>query len=44
MEAMGGRIRVSSKLSQGSVFTMHFPLFDSREPQRSDAAKAEVAR
>src|SRR5437588_3888634 len=44
MEAMGGRIRVSSKLSQGSVFTMHFPLFDSREPQRSDAAKAEVAK
>ena len=44
MEAMGGRISVSSKLSQGSVFTMHFLPFDSPEPQHGDAAKAEVAK
>jgi signal transduction histidine kinase len=43
MEAMGGHVSVSSKLSQGSVFTLHFPLSDSSEPQQDDAAKAEVA-
>jgi two-component system phosphate regulon sensor histidine kinase PhoR len=43
MEAMGGRVSVSSKLSKGSVFTLHFPAFDSAEPHHSDAAKVEVA-
>ena len=44
MEAMGGRVSVSSKLSRGSVFTLHFAAFDSTEPQHNDAAKAEVAK
>ena len=42
MEAMRGRVSVSSKLSKGSVFTLHFPVFDSAEPRHSDAAKVEV--
>jgi signal transduction histidine kinase len=44
MEAMGGSVSVSSKLAQGSVFTLHFPVFDSTEPHHDDAAKAEVAK
>lgn len=43
MEAMGGRVSVSSKPSKGSVFTLHFPVSDSAEP-RSSAVKAEVAK
>jgi signal transduction histidine kinase len=44
MEAMGGSVSVSSKVAQGSVFSLHFPVFDSSEPHQADAAKAEVAR
>lgn len=44
MEAMGGRVSVSSKLAKGSVFTLHFPVFDSAEPRHSDAAKVEVGK
>jgi signal transduction histidine kinase len=44
MEAMGGGVSVSSKLSQGSIFTLHFPLFDSAEPHHPSAVKAEVVK
>jgi two-component system, OmpR family, sensor kinase len=44
MEAMGGRVSVSSKLSKGSVFTLHFPVLDSAEPHHSDAAKVEAGK
>jgi signal transduction histidine kinase len=44
MEAMGGGVSVSSKLSKGSVFTLHFPVFDSAEPHHPSAVKAEVAK
>jgi signal transduction histidine kinase len=44
MEAMGGSVSVSSKLSKGSVFTLHFPVFDSVESRQSEAAKPEVAK
>jgi signal transduction histidine kinase len=44
MEAMDGRVSVSSKLCKGSVFTLHFPAFESTEPHHGDAAKAEVAK
>lgn len=44
MEAMGGRVSVSSRLSKGSVFTLHFPVFESAEPHQPDAVKAEVAK
>jgi signal transduction histidine kinase len=44
MEAMGGGVSVSSKLSQGSIFTLHFPLFDSAEPRHPPAVKAEVVK
>jgi len=44
MEAMGGRVSVSSKLSKGSVFTLHFPVFDSAEPHHPSAVKAEVVK
>ena len=44
MEAMGGRVSVSSKLSNGSIFTLHFPVFDSAEPHTAPAGKAEVAK
>src|SRR5580704_8342283 len=44
MEAMGGGVSVSSKLSKGSVFTLHFPAFDSAEPHHTPAVKAEVLK
>ena len=44
MEAMDGHVTVSSKPNRGSVFTLHFPVFDSREPNHSDTAKLEVAK
>ncbi len=44
MEAMGGRVSVSSKLSKGSIFTLHFPAFDSVEPHHTPAVKAEVVK
>jgi len=44
MEAMGGGVSVSSKLSKGSVFTLHFPVFDSAEPHHPSAVKAEVVK
>ena len=44
MEAMGGRVSVSSKLSKGSIFTLHFPAFDSAEPHHTPAVKAEVLK
>ena len=44
MEAMGGGVSVTSKLSKGSVFTLHFPVFDSAEPHHPSAVKAEVAK
>lgn len=44
MEAMGGHVSVSSKLSKGSVFTLHFPVLDSAEPSHSDTAKVEVVK
>jgi len=44
MEAMGGGVSVSSKLSQGSIFTLHFPVFDSAEPRHPPAVKAEVVK
>jgi signal transduction histidine kinase len=44
MEAMGGSVSVSSKLSKGSVFTLHFPVFDSAEPRQGETAKPEVAK
>lgn len=44
MEAMGGRVTVSSKLTKGSAFTLHFPIFDSTEPRHADSAKAELAK
>lgn len=43
MEAMGGRVTISSKLSKGSVFTLHFPVYDSAEAQ-STVVKAEVTK
>jgi signal transduction histidine kinase len=42
MEAMGGRVTVSSKASKGSVFTLCFPVFDSAEPGTADVSKTEV--
>jgi signal transduction histidine kinase len=44
MEAMGGGVSVSSKVSQGSIFTLHFPVFDSAEPRHSPAVKAEIVK
>jgi len=44
MEAMGGRMSVSSKLSKGSVFTLHFPLFDSAEAEHTPAVKVEAIK
>jgi signal transduction histidine kinase len=44
MEAMGGGVSVSSKLSQGSIFTLHFPVFDSAEPNSTTVVKAEVVK
>lgn len=44
MEAMGGRVSVSSKVSKGSIFTLHFPVFDSVEPHHTPAVKAEVLK
>jgi signal transduction histidine kinase len=44
MEAMGGHVSVSSKMNKGSAFTLHFPVFDSAEPNHSDSAKVEVAK
>jgi signal transduction histidine kinase len=44
MEAMGGGVSLSSKLSKGSVFTLHFPVFDSAEPHHPSAVKAEVVK
>ncbi len=44
MEAMGGRVSASSKPAKGSVFTLHFPAFESSEPNRSDVVKAEVLK
>jgi signal transduction histidine kinase len=44
MEAMGGRVSVSSKLSKGSIFTLHFPVFDSVEPHHTPVVKAEVLK
>jgi signal transduction histidine kinase len=44
MEAMGGSVSVSSKVSKGSVFTLHFPVFDSAEPRQGETAKPEVAK
>jgi signal transduction histidine kinase len=44
MEAMDGRVSVSSKPSRGSVFTLHFPVVHSTQTQHADAAKAEVAK
>ncbi len=43
MEAMGGSVSVSSKPSKGSVFTLHFPVFDSTEAHNM-SAKAEAAK
>jgi signal transduction histidine kinase len=43
MEAMGGSVSVSSKPSKGSVFTLHFPVFDSTEAHNI-SAKAEAAK
>src|SRR6266566_5458011 len=37
MEAMGGSVSVSSKPSKGSVFTLHFPVFDSTEAHNMSA-------
>ena len=42
MEAMGGRVTVSSKPSKGSIFTLCFPVFDSPEPSNTDVTKTEV--
>jgi signal transduction histidine kinase len=44
MEAMGGRVSVFSKHSKGSIFTLHFPVFDSAEPHHTPAVKAEVLK
>jgi signal transduction histidine kinase len=44
MEAMGGRVSVSSKLSKGSIFTLHFPVVDSAEAHHTPAVKAEVVK
>ena len=44
MEAMGGNVSVASKPNKGSVFTLHFPVFDSAEPNHSDTIKVEVAK
>jgi signal transduction histidine kinase len=44
MEAMGGRVSVSSKLSKGSIFTLHLPAFDSAEPHHPDAVKVEAGK
>jgi signal transduction histidine kinase len=43
MEAMGGWVSVSSKPSKGSVFTLHFPVFDSTD-SHNISAKAEAAK
>jgi signal transduction histidine kinase len=44
MEAMDGRVTVSSKPSKGSVFTLHLPVVHSTQTQHADAAKAEVTK
>jgi signal transduction histidine kinase len=38
MEAMGGGVTVSSKLSQGSVFTLHLPVLPTFETQHEEQA------
>jgi len=38
MEAMGGGISVSSKLSQGSIFTLHLPVLPTVETQHEEQA------
>ena len=44
MESMGGRVTVSSKPSKGSVFTLHFSVFDSAELHHAPVVKAEVVK
>lgn len=44
MEAMGGHVSVSSKPHKGSVFTLHFPVFESAEPNHSDSVKVAAAK
>jgi signal transduction histidine kinase len=44
MEAMGGHVSVSSKPHKGSVFALHFPVFDSAEANHSDSVKVAVAK
>jgi signal transduction histidine kinase len=44
MEAMGGRVTVSSKLSKGSIFTLHFPVLDSAELHHPAAVKPEAVK
>src|SRR4029077_7013152 len=44
MESMGGRVTVSSKPYKGSIFTLHFSVFDSAELHHAPAVKAEVVK
>jgi len=44
MEAMGGGVSVSSKPSEGSVFTLHLPAAIVAETQREEAIKPGIAK
>lgn len=44
MEAMGGGVSVSSKLSHGSTFTLHLPVWEAAQTQHEEAIKPGIAK
>ena len=44
MEAMGGGVSVSSRPSEGSVFTLHLPVLEAAETQHEEAIKPGIAK